>query len=146
MISGSTRSRSTEAIRLVHDFLKYSHRPHAIFAANPEKNFSVPQDPELYQVFRQADLLLPDGIGIVWAAWLLYGLRLERIPGAEFMEDICRLAAREGYQVFFYGAREEVNRQAVSLLQQRFPGLQVAGRAHGYLAPSKYARPRQTDQ
>lgn len=124
-----------EAVQRVRDFLTHGHRPHAVFAANPEKNFSVPRDPELYRVFAQADLLLPDGIGLVLAAWLLYGRRLERIPGAEFMEDICQLAAREGFRVFFYGGREEVNRQAVAILQQRFPGLKVAGRAHGYLAP-----------
>lgn len=122
-----------EAMQKVADILKNGQRPHAIFAANPEKNFSVPKDPELHKIFEQADILLPDGIGMVWAARTLYGASLDRIPGAEFFEDICTLAAQGGYKVFIYGSTEEVNRQSAEILQARFPGLLIAGRAHGYL-------------
>jgi N-acetylglucosaminyldiphosphoundecaprenol N-acetyl-beta-D-mannosaminyltransferase len=124
-----------EAIRRVSDILRYGERPHSIFASNPEKSFSVPKDPDLYRVFEQADLLLPDGIGIVWAARLLFGAQLERVPGSEFIEDICRLAAAAGYKIFVYGAAEEVNRNSVEILQERYPGLVVAGRANGYISP-----------
>lgn len=126
-----------KALSRVADILQHGQRPHAIFASNPEKNFSVPQDLDLYRVFAEADLLLPDGIGMVWAARFLYGAKIERVPGAEFMEDICRLAAREGYRIFIYGAAEEVNRAAADILPQRYPGLVVAGRANGYLGPEK---------
>lgn len=126
-----------EALNRVEEILRHGQRPHAIFAANPEKNFSVPKDPELYKVFAEADLLLPDGIGMVWAARVLYGVKMERVPGADFMEDICRLAAREGYKIFIYGAKEEVNEKAADLLSKRYPGLLVAGRAHGYLGQEK---------
>lgn len=126
-----------EALNRVEGILKHGQRPHAIFASNPEKNFSIPQDPDLYRVFAEADLLLPDGIGMVWAARVLYGAKIKRIPGAEFMEDICRLASREGYKIFLYGAAEEVNLTAAKILSQRYPGLRVAGRANGYLGPEK---------
>ena len=62
-----------EAIECVAGFLQTGRRPHAIFASNPEKNFSVPADPDLYKVYGEADILLPDGIGMVYAARLLYG-------------------------------------------------------------------------
>jgi len=48
-----------EAIDRVRGFLRNGDRPHCIFASNPEKHFSVPRDPELYDCYRQADLLLP---------------------------------------------------------------------------------------
>ena len=64
-----------EAIVRVSDFLKHGKRPHCVFASNPEKNFSVPKDPELFKVFRCADLLIPDGIGMVLAA-VLQALRV----------------------------------------------------------------------
>jgi N-acetylglucosaminyldiphosphoundecaprenol N-acetyl-beta-D-mannosaminyltransferase len=126
-----------EAIKRAAEILKYGQRPHTVFASNPEKNFSIPKDPELYKVFAKADLLLPDGIGMVWAARILYGAKIERVPGAEFMEEICKLAAQEGYKIFVYGATEEVNRAAVEILPQRYPGLMIGGRAHGYLGPEK---------
>jgi N-acetylglucosaminyldiphosphoundecaprenol N-acetyl-beta-D-mannosaminyltransferase len=123
-----------EAIQWVTDTLISAQRPHSIFAANPEKNFAARKDPDLLRVIKEADLLLPDGIGIVWGARLLFGVNLERIPGAEFIEDICEIAAEKGYKIFLYGAKEEVNLKSAAILQERYPGLKVAGRANGYLS------------
>lgn len=121
-----------QAIKRVSGFLE-KDKPHAIFAVNPEKNFSVPKDPELYHIFKNADLLIPDGIGVVLAARFLYSLKFQRIPGVEFMEHICRLAVLKNKSVFIYGAREEVNRIAVEKLQSSYPGLVIAGRSNGYV-------------
>lgn len=121
------------ALARIENFLHKNDRVYTIFAANPEKNFSVPKDPLLYTLFHNADLLLPDGIGIVLAARLLHGATLERVPGCEFMEHCCALAAEKGFSVFLYGAQEEVNAKAAQVLIQRYPGLVIAGRQDGYL-------------
>ncbi|WP_306547310.1 WecB/TagA/CpsF family glycosyltransferase [Desulfobulbus sp.] len=128
-----------EALQRVRDFLKHGDRPHAIFAANPEKEFSVPADPELYQCYRDAALLLPDGIGVVLAARLLHGVRLHRLPGSEFLFDICQLAEAEGHAIFVFGAKEEVNSRSVAQLQRHYPGLRIAGRANGYVPDEEMA-------
>ena len=120
------------ALQKVSDFIDTGTRAHTIFATNPEKNYSVPKDPLLYESFKNADLLLPDGIGMVMAARILHCADIERVPGCEFMQDICRLAAKKGYKVFLYGAREEVNLGAVRILEERLPGLTIAGRCNGY--------------
>jgi N-acetylglucosaminyldiphosphoundecaprenol N-acetyl-beta-D-mannosaminyltransferase len=125
-----------QAIDHVRGFLK-GKKPCSIFSANPEKNFSVPKDPKLYEVFKNADLLIPDGIGIVLAARLLHGAKLRRVPGVDLMKDVCCLAERESKSVFLYGAREEVNQTAANKLQLEFPGLQIAGRSNGYVSESK---------
>jgi len=122
-----------EAVTRVCEMLQHGDKPHFIFASNPEKNFSVPKDPVLYTAFKNADLLIPDGIGIVLAARILYGLKLTRLPGADFFMDICRLAEKEHYGVFIYGAKEEVNKKAASELQGRYPNLNIAGRSNGYV-------------
>lgn len=122
-----------EALSCVSGYLKNGNRPHTIFASNPEKNFSVPADPQLYEVYKNSDILLPDGIGMVYAARLIHKRHLTRIPGSEFIYDICSLAAKEGYGVFVYGAKEEVNAGAVDILEKRFPGLKIVGRANGYV-------------
>jgi N-acetylglucosaminyldiphosphoundecaprenol N-acetyl-beta-D-mannosaminyltransferase len=124
---------SSEAEEEVLNILRNGRRPHCIFASNPEKNFSVPKNPVLYNVYRTADILLPDGIGMVLAAKFLYGQRMKRIPGVEFMKTICGLAAAERKTVFIYGAREAVNREAVERLQHEFPSLRIAGRSNGYI-------------
>ncbi|MFP4474793.1 MAG: WecB/TagA/CpsF family glycosyltransferase [Desulfatibacillaceae bacterium] len=120
------------AVREVERFLDMVDRPRTVFAANPEKNFSVPKDPNLHEAYRRADLLIPDGIGMVVAARILHGKRLSRVPGVEMLDEICRAAVRGGHPVFVYGAREEVNARACEVLQERHPGLAIAGRSHGY--------------
>ena len=125
-----------EAIHRVEEFLETGTRPHAIIAANPEKNFSVPKDAILYDIFKNADLLLPDGIGVVLAARILYGLDMSRIPGSEFIFDICKIAAKGDYKVFIYGAKEDVNKKTVEELKNRYPNLKIVGRANGYVKES----------
>ena len=122
-----------EAIQRVKNFLAKGTRPHAVIASNPEKNFSVPKDVVLYDTFKNADLLIPDGIGIVMAARILYGVNLERVPGSEFIFDICDIAANGNYKVFIFGAKEDVNRKAVDELKNRYPNINIAGRANGYV-------------
>lgn len=125
------------AIDEVNDYLRNGTRPHSIFASNPEKNFSLPKDPQLYKTFKTADLLLPDGVGIVWAARILFGVRLERVPGSEFIFDICELAVKEGYGIFVYGAKENINKTAVNRLQKRYLKLSIVGRSNGYVKDSE---------
>jgi N-acetylglucosaminyldiphosphoundecaprenol N-acetyl-beta-D-mannosaminyltransferase len=125
------------AIERVQHFVESGDRPHSVFAVNPEKNFSVPCDPQLHKVFREADLLIPDGIGVVMAARLLYGVQLTRVPGVEMMDEICHLSARMGYRVFIYGAKEEVSDNAAAILQKRYPSLDIVGRANGYVTPEE---------
>ncbi len=122
-----------QALDAVTGFVERGTRVHSIFAVNPEKNFSVPKDPSLYESFKNADLLIPDGVGVVLAARLLHGLRLERVPGVELMHSICALSARRGYGVFIFGAREAVNEAAVNALRELYPGIRIVGRANGYL-------------
>jgi N-acetylglucosaminyldiphosphoundecaprenol N-acetyl-beta-D-mannosaminyltransferase len=121
------------AVQKVHSFIEKGARPHVIYAINPEKNFSVPRSPSLHRSFREADLLIPDGIGVVAAARMIYGARISRVPGVELSARICALAAEKGYRIFIYGGKEEVSLRAVEVLRDRFPGIQILGRANGYL-------------
>jgi N-acetylglucosaminyldiphosphoundecaprenol N-acetyl-beta-D-mannosaminyltransferase len=121
-----------QALDEVDLFIRNGKRLHTIFAANPEKNYSVPKDPDLYKTFREADLLLPDGIGIVLAAKLLYGIKIQRVPGCEFMQNVCLLAQKYGYKIYIYGAKELVNKGAVKKLRDRLPGIKIVGHCHGY--------------
>jgi N-acetylglucosaminyldiphosphoundecaprenol N-acetyl-beta-D-mannosaminyltransferase len=125
------------ALERVEQFVEKGDRPHSVFAVNPEKNFSVPRDPQLHKIFSEADLLIPDGIGVVLAARILYRVRLKRVPGVEMMDEICRLSAGKGYRVFIYGAKEEVSAKSVAALQKRYPDLEIVGRANGYVSQAE---------
>jgi len=82
-------------------------------------------------MFERAALLLPDGIGIVLAVKVLFGKKIERVPGADFMQNLCSIAPARGYRIFIYGANEEVSKNAVERLTARFPGIKIVGRCNG---------------
>jgi N-acetylglucosaminyldiphosphoundecaprenol N-acetyl-beta-D-mannosaminyltransferase len=126
-----------DALYMTSEYVEKGDKVHTIFASNPEKNYTVPKDPFLYDAFRDADLLVPDGIGMVLAAKILHGARLERVPGCELMQNICALSERQGYKIFIYGAREDVNAKAALTIKQRYPSIRIVGRSNGYVPHDK---------
>lgn len=128
------------AIEKAKELIASDGGPYAVFASNPEKQFSVPKDPILYRTYREAGILLPDGIGIVMAARILYGARIQRVPGSDFIFDLCEIASGAGFGIYLYGAKEHVNRKATEELKKRFPDLIIAGRQNGYLPETDMPR------
>ena len=121
-----------QAIEWAESKLQGNH-PCTILAVNPEKVMRAQQDSELLDQLRSADLLIPDGIGVVLAARLLGLGHAERIPGSELMPKLCERAASKGYAVFLFGASTEVNQRAVTVLRDRYPGIRIVGFQHGYV-------------
>lgn len=120
-------------LKRIDSLIKNGKRGSYILAINPEKVIFLQKDRFLKQMFENAALLIPDGIGVVHAVRLLYGLDVERVPGADLMHHLCRESARKGYRIFVYGASEEVNRESVRTLRQLYPGIHLVGRCNGYM-------------
>lgn len=115
------------------EFMIKRQQPSIILAVNPEKVIRAQQDKQLLDLLRSADLLIPDGIGVVMAEKALGLGRAERVPGSELMPKLCERAASQGYTIFLFGASEEVNREASIVLQDRYPGIHIVGSHHGYV-------------
>jgi N-acetylglucosaminyldiphosphoundecaprenol N-acetyl-beta-D-mannosaminyltransferase len=83
-------------------------------------------------VINEAALVVPDTIGIVYAARLLGRPLRERVAGVELVESVCRGCAQEGFSVFFVGGAPGVADQAAQMLSAKYPGLSIAGVHDGY--------------
>lgn len=103
-----------------------------VIAVNPEKIIKARNDPELLELLRSAGLLIPDGIGAVIAAKLLYGKSISRVPGSELMPAICERSITKGYKLFLLGATPEVSEKVVEVLIREYPDIKVVGHQHGY--------------
>lgn len=107
-----------------------------VVTLNPEMIMQGDQDPELGRILKSADLILPDGAGLVWAL-RRQGNVVNRLPGIEFSEALLAWAAREGRKIALVGARPEILELAVNALTARYPGLQVAYQHHGFFKPGE---------
>ena len=122
----------TDALEFVDQHIQTGNKAGTVLAVNPEKVYALRQNKFLKDFFNQAAILIPDGIGIVYAM-RMSGHKAERVAGADLMQQICAQAEKKGYRIFVYGAKEEVNRGAVERLRDRHPAIRIVGRANGYV-------------
>ena len=101
--------------------------PRQICTANPEFVMTAQRDAVFRRVLNEADLVLPDGVGLLWAARRQGRVLPERVAGSDLIYRLAELAARHGWRVFYLGAAEGVAAEAAARLQARYPGLVVAG-------------------
>jgi N-acetylglucosaminyldiphosphoundecaprenol N-acetyl-beta-D-mannosaminyltransferase len=101
--------------------------PRQICTANPEFLMAARRDREFFDLLNRADLVVPDGMGLLLAArWL--GERLpERVAGSDLIYRIAERAERRGWSVYFLGAGEGVAQRTAQILRSKYPGMKVAG-------------------
>jgi N-acetylglucosaminyldiphosphoundecaprenol N-acetyl-beta-D-mannosaminyltransferase len=74
------------------------------------------------------DLLVPDGQPVRWVLNRLYGTGLpDRVYGPNLTLKVCARAAAEGRSIYLYGGTSEILSAMVHSLEQRFPGIKIAG-------------------
>ena len=103
-----------------------------VVTPNPEIVEVCRENPEAMRVVNGASLVLPDGIGVIKGAAMLGTPLKERTPGIEFADHLVGKMAQEGYSVYLLGAKPGVAKLAGEKLQEKYPGLKIAGTHDGY--------------
>jgi len=102
---------------------------HLVATVNPEFVMRAQEDREFARVLEQADLCLPDGTGVVWAA-RRQGCDLgEAVTGVDLVGPIAAMCARRGFRLFLLGAAPGVATELAARLRKSNPGLEVAAHA-----------------
>ncbi len=120
-----------EALDILEKFVS-ERRTHLVVTSDASSIVRAQEDEEFRRIVQSADLVTPDGIGVVWGARLIGLPIFQRVPGVELMAKLCERAAQKGWKVFLLGAKPGVAEQAAKNLQARYPGLQIVGTHHGY--------------
>lgn len=115
-----------EAVAQIATFLE-QQTPHHVMTTNPEFVMEAQHNPTFMRLLHEAALSVPDGFGLLVASrWLRTPLR-GRATGVALTNRIAALAAQRGYRIFLLGAAPGVAEIAASVLQQRYPGVSIAG-------------------
>lgn len=104
----------------------FDGKPHMVFTPNPEIILECKKDEELKNIINSADLVLPDGIGVVIASKFLRNPVPERVPGFDF---VCELL-KTNHSFYFFGGKPGVAEKAMENMKQQ--GVNVVGCYHGY--------------
>lgn len=105
---------------------------HYVVTPNPELVDRARREEPFRQALNGADLVLPDGIGVVYAAKLLGRPLKGRAPGIEFAQQLIAWMAKNGKRLFLLGAKPGVAELAAANLKTQYPGLIVCGTHDGY--------------
>lgn len=115
-----------EASRRIDEFVR-SGREHQVVTVNLDFLRLSVEDASFRDLINSADLVVPDGMPLIWASRLHGNALPQRVAGVDLVVECARLAAEKKYKVFLLGAGPGVAEQAASVLRGRFPDLQIAG-------------------
>jgi N-acetylglucosaminyldiphosphoundecaprenol N-acetyl-beta-D-mannosaminyltransferase len=118
--------------------LENSRGSHVV-TLNAEMVIQAEQNQHLADIIRNAELVIPDGAGIILYLLLRHQRQFKRCPGIELAETLLKQSTNKTYSVFFYGGKPEVALRSAYNLQQKMPNLNIVGTEHGYISPQQQA-------
>ena len=107
-------------------------KKHYICTPNPEIVMEACKDKELMMILEDADLVVPDGIGVVWASRYAEERLKERVAGYDLTQNLFAKLANTQETFYFFGGAPGVSAKAAHLMQEKYPGLQIVGGHNGY--------------
>jgi N-acetylglucosaminyldiphosphoundecaprenol N-acetyl-beta-D-mannosaminyltransferase len=84
-----------------------------------------------------ADLVVADGMAVVWASRFLGQNLPGRVTGIDLFEQLLRLADRKGLSIYLLGAKAEVLDALAARVRADLPGLRIAGQRDGYFSEAE---------
>ncbi|WP_235279401.1 WecB/TagA/CpsF family glycosyltransferase [Synechococcus sp. Nb3U1] len=106
-----------------------------VVTCNPEMIMLAHQNPTFAQVLQMAELVIPDGTGVVWAL-RRQRIPVRRVPGIELAESLIQTSAQRGWRLALVGGKPDVNQAALQRWQAQCPQLSLWG-YHGYFSPQQ---------
>ncbi|GAJ24167.1 unnamed protein product, partial [marine sediment metagenome] len=115
-----------KTIQKIEEFI-FSKKSHQIVTPDTLAVLRARKDLEYHAILKSADLITPDGAGILWAATTLNHPLPERVTGIDIIHNICQLSAKKGHSLYLLGSYPGVGGEAALNLTKKYPGIKIAG-------------------
>lgn len=121
-----------DRIDMNHALLKIKHfvrarTPHQLVTLNLDFISKALKDQEFKDIINSADLVVADGVPLIWISKLAFGIEVTRVNGTDLVYACCGLATEEGFSTYFLGGEPWVNVRACRNLLRLYPKLRIAG-------------------
>jgi len=120
------RVTTAEALRIIGEMIA-SGGPHYAATANVDFAVQALGDVELRRILAEADLVMCDGMPLVWASRFLGNALPERVAGSDLVPQLLHAAVDKGWRVFFLGGTDESVARAAANVRARHPSLKLVG-------------------
>lgn len=121
--------RIGEVVDQMKEWIREGEGCHSIAATGMNGIVEAQHDPEFKKILNATDLIVPDGMPLVWLGRRRGHVLPRRVYGPDLLLAFLEATCGQGYRHFFYGAERdpEVPERLAEKLKQRFPGTIVAG-------------------
>lgn len=121
----------TEVLDIVDDTIR-RRGSLQIGVVNAAKIVNMARDEMLRRDVLSSDVVVADGMAVVWASRILGRPLPERVAGIDLMSEMLRRGHERGYRLFCLGATEEVSQKVAERIAVEFPNIHLVGRRNGY--------------
>ncbi|MBQ9976463.1 MAG: WecB/TagA/CpsF family glycosyltransferase [Clostridia bacterium] len=127
-----------EAVEICEGFVR-DGRQGVVFTPNSEIVQMTLEDEDFGRLVNSADLIIPDGAGVVLASKILKKKLRGKVAGVELAEKLVSRSGESGVKFFFYGSSptaaegRAVAEVAREKLLEKYPDAQIVGTNHGFV-------------
>ncbi|WJH36295.1 WecB/TagA/CpsF family glycosyltransferase [Paenibacillus sp. CC-CFT747] len=120
-----------DTIKLLCERIR-ERRTTQVITANPIMVMTALENPAYMAMMKRAEIIVPDGAGVVWAANYVGNPVAEKVAGIDLLHELLRIGENEDWKVFLLGTSPEVIQVAASRLKDRYPRIRLVGVRDGY--------------
>jgi len=126
-----------EAREVVTDHLEKKNRSvMRVYTPNTEIVMESKDDSKLRDLLNQGDLIIPDGIGLIYGSKIRKKPLKERVTGFDLSIELLKLANEKEYSIYLLGCKEGVAKKAGENIKKEYPNIRIAGYHNGYFKGS----------
>lgn len=112
--------------------------PTHLLGMNADKVNGLGKDKQYDEIVKNADIINADGVSLIMAAKFLNKSIPERVAGIDLMQDLLEMAEKDGFSVYFLGAKHAVVSTLVDRMKGKYPQLQIVGYRDGYFGKDEW--------
>ncbi|CCQ96819.1 UDP-N-acetyl-D-mannosamine transferase [[Clostridium] ultunense Esp] len=124
-----------EATEIVEKFLG-EDRLRTIYTPNTEIVMAAKDDENLKKIINESDLVIPDGIGLIYGSRIGKKPLKERVTGVDLSIKLLEIANKKGYRLYLLGGKDGVAKRAGENILKEYPNINIVGYHHGYFKGS----------
>ncbi|MHA6481327.1 WecB/TagA/CpsF family glycosyltransferase [Paenibacillus sp. strain BS8-2] len=123
-----------ETVQYLTTAIEEGRQTHVI-TANPIMIMAALDNPEFANIMNRADLIVPDGAGVVWAAKYGGNPVAERVTGFDLMHRLLEQGEKRRWKAYLLGTSQEIIEAAAEKLQLQYPQVKIVGYRNGFFGP-----------
>ena len=107
-----------------------------IYTPNTEIVMVAKDDGDLRELLNRGDLVIPDGIGLIYGSKIQGKPLKERVTGFDTSMKLLEIADANKYSLYLLGGKDGIAREAAKNISEEYPNIDIVGFHHGYFKGS----------